>query len=82
MTGGFVYGESYRKRERRQSVGILLTRWKGRPRQCPQPEEEKLHYENKQLKMENELWDVKAIPGIGCGNKIVARLMVQISRIR
>ena len=46
--------ERYRKNERRQGLGILI-RPIGRPKKLPQDEEEKLRFENKRLKMENEL---------------------------
>jgi transposase len=46
--------ERYRKNKRRQGFGILI-RPIGRPKKLPQDEEEKLRFENKQLKMENEL---------------------------
>jgi len=46
--------ERYRKKERKQRLGILI-RPMGRPKKLPQDEEEKLRFENKQLKMENEL---------------------------
>jgi hypothetical protein len=44
----------YWRNERKKSV-CVLPRPKGRPRQCPKNEEEKIRYENKQLRMENEL---------------------------
>lgn len=46
--------ERYRKNERNRVAGILL-RPKGRPRTILQTQEEKLLFEVKQLKMENEL---------------------------
>ena len=46
--------ERYRKNERKQELGILI-RSIGRPKKLPQDEESKIRFENKQLKMENEL---------------------------
>ena len=46
--------ERYRKNERNREAGVLL-RPKGRSRNRFQTQEEKLLFENKQLKMENEL---------------------------
>jgi transposase len=44
----------FRENERMKSLGILIHPI-GRPRKPPQDEKEKLRFENKQLKMENEL---------------------------
>ena len=46
--------ERYRTNERKRAAGVL-PRPKGRPRKTFQTQEEKLAFENKQLKMENEL---------------------------
>jgi hypothetical protein len=46
--------ERYRKNARNREAGVL-PRPKGRPRKRFQTQEEKLWFENKQLKMENEL---------------------------
>lgn len=46
--------ERYRKNARNQGLGIPI-RPIGRPKKLPPDEEEKLRFENKQLKMENEL---------------------------
>ena len=46
--------ERYRTNERKRAAGVL-PRPKGRPRKAFQTQEEKLAFENKQLKMENEL---------------------------
>ena len=46
--------ERYRKNARKKELGILI-RPIGRPKKRPPDEEEKMRFENKQLKMENEL---------------------------
>jgi response regulator of citrate/malate metabolism len=46
--------ERYRKNERKKELGILIHPI-GRPKKLTQGEEEKLRFQNKQLKMENEL---------------------------
>lgn len=46
--------ERQRRNEKKQEAGIQ-PRAKGRPRKRPQTQEERLCFENKQLKMENEL---------------------------